>query len=53
MTACGFGEFPVPSIKVGPTNTSIVSLFVVSNDKDNNDDVLPLGIEEKIMPLDA
>jgi hypothetical protein len=42
ITALGFGGSPVPSIKVGPTNTDIVSLlFIVSNDNDddnNNED---------------
>ena len=38
MTAFGFGGSPVPSIKVGPANTDIVSLLVVSTDNDDNDD---------------
>jgi hypothetical protein len=38
MTASGFGGSPVPSIKVGPTNTDIESLFIVSSGNDDNDD---------------
>jgi hypothetical protein len=44
MTAFGFGGSPVPSIKVGPTNTDIVSLlFIESSNNDDNDDDEPFG----------
>lgn len=40
MTAFGFGGCPVPSIKVGPANTDIVSLFIESSNNDDNDELL-------------
>jgi hypothetical protein len=35
ITAFGFGGSPVPSIKVGPTNTNIVSLFIACSGNDD------------------
>jgi hypothetical protein len=54
MTAFGFGGSPVPSIKVGPNNTDIVSLlFIVSSDNDDNtaDDESFGEMEEETMLL--
>jgi len=53
MTAFGFGGSPVPSIKVAPTNTDIVSLFIVSSDNDDNDDLFSEMEEAIIVVLDS
>jgi hypothetical protein len=53
MTAFGFGGSPVPSIKVAPTNTDIVSLFIVSTDNDDNDELFCEMEGEAIIVLDS
>ena len=56
MTAFCFGGSPVPSIKVGPTNTVTVSLQIISWDKEEDDESVELfwdKEDEIILLLDS